>query len=158
MDDYYKILDVSREASEEEIKKAYRKLAKQLHPDRHPRSKNWKQYYEGMFIKVTEAYSVLSDREKREQYNGRLNQVNRSPLEDNKKKQGKDSRRSYSYNRMRTVKRRVRNIIEELIFEPKRSNSKSDLINKSRKKITAIRSKIQPSINKVINLIYKDSD
>jgi molecular chaperone DnaJ len=62
--DYYDLLGVSRNAGEEEIKKAYRKLALQYHPDRNPGDKP----AEDMFKQVSEAYQVLSDPQKRAQY------------------------------------------------------------------------------------------
>jgi len=62
--DYYKILDVSRNASEEEIKKSYRKIAMQFHPDRNPGNKD----AEDRFKMASEAYEVLRDPEKREIY------------------------------------------------------------------------------------------
>nr|HID57966.1 J domain-containing protein [Desulfobacterales bacterium] len=62
--DYYKILGVSRDATDEEIKKAYRKLALKYHPDRNKGNK----LAEEKFKKISEAYAVLSDREKRRQY------------------------------------------------------------------------------------------
>jgi molecular chaperone DnaJ len=63
-DDYYRILGVSRDASLEEIKKAYRKLARKYHPDLNPGDKQ----AEEMFKKIQEAYRVLSDPKLREQY------------------------------------------------------------------------------------------
>jgi len=64
-DDYYKVLGVPRNASEEEIKKAYRKLAREFHPDRNPTNKT---EAENKFKKINEAYEVLSDPNKRAQY------------------------------------------------------------------------------------------
>ncbi len=62
--DYYQILGVAKNASDAEIKKAYRKLAMKYHPDH---SKGDSQSEE-MFKKISEAYAVLSDKEKRQQY------------------------------------------------------------------------------------------
>src|SRR5437868_2938445 len=62
--DYYETLGVSRDASEEEIKKAYRRLARQYHPDRNPGDKQ----AEAHFKEVQTAYDVLSDKNKRGQY------------------------------------------------------------------------------------------
>jgi len=61
--DYYEILGVSRNATQDEIKNAYRKLALQYHPDR-----NKSPDAEGKFKEMSEAYAVLSDQEKRKQY------------------------------------------------------------------------------------------
>ena len=62
--DYYEVLGVSKEASEDEIKKAYRKIAIKYHPDRNPGDKE----AEEKFKEAAEAYSVLSDQQKRQQY------------------------------------------------------------------------------------------
>jgi len=61
--DYYEILNVSKGASKEEIKKAYRKLALKYHPDRNKAAEA-----ESQFKEISEAYAVLSDDEKRSQY------------------------------------------------------------------------------------------
>lgn len=67
--DYYKILGVSKDASEEEIKQAFRRLAKQYHPDANPHaSEEEKKRKEEKFKEIQEAYAVLSDPEKRAQY------------------------------------------------------------------------------------------
>jgi molecular chaperone DnaJ len=62
--DYYEILGISREASDQEIKSSYRKMALKYHPDKNPGDKN----AEEMFKEAAEAYSVLSDPEKRSRY------------------------------------------------------------------------------------------
>lgn len=63
-EDYYKILGVSKKASDEELKKAYRKLAMKYHPDHTKGDKS----AEEKFKQISEAYAVLSDKEKRRQY------------------------------------------------------------------------------------------
>ena len=63
--DYYKTLGVERGATPGDIKKAYRKLARELHPDRNPGDKT----AEARFKEVNEAHEVLADPKKREQYN-----------------------------------------------------------------------------------------
>ena len=62
--DLYGVLGVSRSASADEIKKAYRKLAMEFHPDRNPDNPK----AEEKFKEVSEAYAVLSDADKRRQY------------------------------------------------------------------------------------------
>lgn len=62
--DYYKILGVEKSASDDEIKKAYRKMAKKYHPDKNPGDKA----AEEKFKEANEAYEVLSDAEKRKKY------------------------------------------------------------------------------------------
>jgi molecular chaperone DnaJ len=63
--DYYEILGIGKNASADEIKKAYRKLAMQFHPDRNPNNKE----AESKFKEATEAYEVLKDDQKRSAYN-----------------------------------------------------------------------------------------
>ena len=62
--DFYKVLGVSKDASAADIKKAYRKLARDLHPDKNPDDKK----AEDRFKAVSEAYSVVGDEDKRKEY------------------------------------------------------------------------------------------
>ena len=62
--DYYEVLGVSKDAQDAELKKAYRKLAMQYHPDKNPGDKE----AEEKFKEVSEAYDVLSDPDKRARY------------------------------------------------------------------------------------------
>ncbi|XP_057499184.1 uncharacterized protein LOC130783509 isoform X3 [Actinidia eriantha] len=63
--DYYKVLQVDRNAKDDDLKKAYRKLAMKWHPDKNPNSKK---EAEAKFKKISEAYDVLSDPQKRAVY------------------------------------------------------------------------------------------
>ncbi|NTV05981.1 MAG: DnaJ domain-containing protein, partial [Chlorobiaceae bacterium] len=62
--EYYEVLGVSRSATKDEIKKAYRKLALQFHPDKNPDNKDAEEH----FKEVNEAYEVLSNDDKRRRY------------------------------------------------------------------------------------------
>ena len=64
MTDLYEVLGVSRQASEDEIRKAYRKLARDYHPDRRPDDKA----AEEKFKEIQQAYEILGDKEKRQKY------------------------------------------------------------------------------------------
>jgi molecular chaperone DnaJ len=61
--DYYAILGIRRDASADEVKKAYRRLARELHPDVNPDPETQERFKE-----ITQAYEVLSDPQKREMY------------------------------------------------------------------------------------------
>lgn len=72
MENYYDILGVKNNSTQEEIKKAYRDLSKKYHPD-----KNKEPGAEDMFKKINEAYSVLKDEQKRKEYDDELSGRNR---------------------------------------------------------------------------------
>ncbi|CAD8047804.1 unnamed protein product [Paramecium primaurelia] len=66
--DYYKILEVDKNATDADIKKAYRKLALQWHPDKNKENEEQKKLADKKFREIAEAYSVLSDKQKRQQF------------------------------------------------------------------------------------------
>lgn len=67
--DYYKILKVNRDATDEELKKAYKRLAMKFHPDKnHHQHPHKKEESEAKFKQISEAYDVLSDPKKRQIY------------------------------------------------------------------------------------------
>ena len=69
--DYYEVLGVEKTASEAEIKKAYRKMAIQYHPDKNPGDKE----AEAKFKEINEAYDTLSDPEKRKKYDNPMSNM-----------------------------------------------------------------------------------
>ncbi len=76
-EDYYAILGVEDEATADDIRKAYLKLAKKLHPDRFPNDEAGKQAAQAEFRRVTQAHYVLGDHDRREEYD-RLRQLARA--------------------------------------------------------------------------------
>ena len=74
--DFYKVLGVSKDASDAELKKTYRKLARQFHPDSNPGDAA----AENRFKEISEAYSVLSDKEQRQEYDQVRAMGSRRPL------------------------------------------------------------------------------
>ena len=75
--DYYEVLGVDKNADDATLKKAYRKLAKKYHPDVNPGDKE----AEAKFKEATEAYSVLSDADKRRQYDQLVMQQSKTAAE-----------------------------------------------------------------------------
>jgi len=71
-DDYYAILGVEHDAAPEEIRKAYISLAKRLHPDRFPNDPEQREIAQRQFAKVTRAHDIVSDSERRAEYDALL--------------------------------------------------------------------------------------
>ena len=93
--DYYKILGISKTASSDEIKKAYRKLAVKYHPDKNPNDKS----AEEKFKEISEAHEVLGNVEKRKKYDelGENWNYYQQAAQQSENKQGKDSNRGNTH-------------------------------------------------------------
>jgi DnaJ family protein C protein 7 len=74
--DYYKILQIDKNATENDIRKAYKKLALKWHPDRHNESEESKKMAEKTFRDISDAYVVLSDAQKKQQYDMGIDPLN----------------------------------------------------------------------------------
>ena len=74
--DYYKILDLDRNASPDDIRKAYKKLALKWHPDRNSESEESQKMAEKMFKDINDAYVVLSDAKKKQMYDSGYDPLN----------------------------------------------------------------------------------
>ena len=91
---YYEILQVSRNSSPAEVKKAYYQLAKRHHPDRNPNDPK----AETIFQNIAEAYEVLSDAKKRLEYDNIDSPVYESLAAVNEDLKGKKQRKVWTYN------------------------------------------------------------
>ena len=78
MNEYYRVLGVAPGASQDELKKAFRELAKKYHPDIHPGDRN----AEARFKEINEAYEILSDPDKRREYDAKQQTPRRQPTPD----------------------------------------------------------------------------
>ena len=88
--DYYKILELNKNATQEDIKKAYRKLARKYHPDLNPNNKE----AEKKFKEINEANEVLSNAENRKKYDQYGKDWKHADAFETEKKQQKQSRRN----------------------------------------------------------------
>ncbi|XP_067629236.1 dnaJ homolog subfamily B member 6 isoform X1 [Eurosta solidaginis] len=94
MVDYYKVLDISRSATESEVKKAYKKLALKWHPDKNPDNLDEANI---RFRKLSEAYEVLSDARRRKIYDARATLRKESSNSNYSKSRGYTSNNGYRY-------------------------------------------------------------
>ena len=74
--DYYKILELNKSATESDIRKAYKKLALKWHPDRHNESEESKKLAEKQFRDINDAYVILSDPQKKQNYDMGIDPLN----------------------------------------------------------------------------------
>lgn len=89
---FYEVLGVSRFATDAEIKKAFKELAKKYHPDKHPGEK----FYEEHFKKINEAYQTLSNPQSRQRYDLRINYNQHTPPPRSQYRQATNQQRSSS--------------------------------------------------------------
>lgn len=95
MTDHYRILGISKSASQEEIRKSFRYLALKYHPDRNKNSEDAKQ----KFIQINEAYEVLSDEEARKKYDTSMYGLYDYSSRGNWQKRARDFEKVYNYAR-----------------------------------------------------------
>lgn len=107
-EDYYKILEVSENATAEEIKKAYRSLAKEYHPDKNDDSEESKQ----IFQKISEAYQILSDPVKRKTYDSNRKKQEKVLTPEDLSEEFKNNRKNFA--KMVAVKELIDNKEKEI--------------------------------------------
>jgi molecular chaperone DnaJ len=107
LENHYETLGVSRDASEDDIKKAYRKIAIKYHPDKKPGNK----VAEEMFQEATEAYEILKDPRKRKKYDSQFSWAQPKPKTEKPKKKGTDLRINVKVRRAELVRGAERLII-----------------------------------------------
>ncbi|WP_058486182.1 DnaJ domain-containing protein [Defluviitalea phaphyphila] len=131
MKDYYKILQVSKNATIEEIKKAYRKLAKKFHPD----ANNNDPKAEERFKEIGEAYKVLGDETKKAEYDRKMFGSSEDIKENNQQKK----RRNHHSNMSSYDFSKTSDIFEEFFgFNP---NNTSPNLNRQNKKVKPMKTK-----------------
>ncbi len=106
MKDYYKILEISRTATQEEIKKAYHKLAHQYHPDFNNTTERVKKLAEDKFKELQEAYDVLGNPDKRRQYDAKLNEFGQTSANKKSASEGFSGSASQPINTTKSAKRK----------------------------------------------------
>jgi molecular chaperone DnaJ len=107
LENYYDILGVSRNASVDEIKKAYRKIAMKYHPDKKPGNK----VAEEMFGEATKAYEILKDPEKRKKYNSQFSWAQPKTKTERPKRKGTDLRINVKVRRAELIRGAERLIV-----------------------------------------------
>jgi len=130
---YYEILEVSPNASKEIIDKAYKTLAKRYHPDANSVEK--KQWAEERFKKINEAYEIISNKEKREEYDRELESQRNQQLI-----QSEDLKRSYEklYEENQILKNQLTNLTVKNTYENSNREEAiyNDMQNQINKKVT----------------------
>lgn len=123
MKNLYQILEIDRNAPQNEIKKAYRKLAKKYHPDTNPNDKNACD----KFREVAQAYEILSDEKKRKEYDDKLSNSKNTHTRNDHFSETKNK------NTKKTNKMDVDFEFERFFgFNPKTKETKKDFANKSK--------------------------
>lgn len=129
--DYYKILGIRDDASEEDIKKAYRKLSKKYHPDANPDNQEAKE----KFHEITEAYDILRDPEKRKKYDMEQKQTKTNAQAGNQEKQ-KGKKKSSAPRQEFNMENMSESFERFFGFNPKSSAVNQEKMNPNKKKKT----------------------
>ncbi len=159
MDDYYRTLGVEQFATQEEIKKAYRALAKKWHPDLNHDDK----YATEIFKKINIAYQVLSKPLLKADYDQRLksylNAILQSKTPTNLKTAQPDAKVDDELENLRSFMNKMRVAFDNFIYEE--IDSEHNTLHQTRSnifldKIMFLKNKFRGPINRIINLMYED--
>jgi len=153
MDDYYKVLGIKQFASQEEIKKAYRLLAKRWHPDLNQGDDNSAE----VFKRINEAYYVLSKPALKSDYDyylqGYLNAKKEVEQFDYSEKEEKEAE-----NNLYRFTQKMKGAFENLIYEDEDSPTTLNKRFPNHRIIDEMRIKAKKMKNRIVDLIYEDID
>jgi molecular chaperone DnaJ len=127
MKSYYEVLGITRDVSQEEIKKVFRKLARQYHPDVNPGDST----AEEKFKQINEAYNTLNSEELRKEYDAKLDKIsqnNQNPKYNRERKNTQQKQKSYQNFDIGNIEKNFENFFG---FNPK---NKEATLNKEKKK------------------------
>ncbi len=158
MDDYYKVLGVKQFATPDEIKKAYRLLAKRWHPDCNQGKVNSAE----VFKRINEAYYVLSKPTLKAGYDARLrgylNAVKETERFYYNEKTKKEAEVNEQLHSLKTFMHKMKIAFENVIYEDENPPKILDMLCSKYRPIASVRHKVERSLNKIADLMYEDEE
>ncbi|PKM82758.1 MAG: hypothetical protein CVU89_04455 [Firmicutes bacterium HGW-Firmicutes-14] len=154
MDDYYKVLGIEQFATPEEIKRAYRLLAKRWHPDCNQGNVNSTE----IFKRISQAYYVLSKPALKSEYDNRLrvylNAQKEAARYDHEKAE-KEAEVDEQLNSLNVFMHKMKAAFENIVYEDEDSPT---IFNKLDSKLAKIRCNAKKTIIKIVDLMYEEAD